>query len=119
MEFLKTPEKRAKFTAQLAHFKHLNPEFASSIPGNQRKPAELLRLLVAQGAGPKCWVISENADLDGQEMDLLTALRETIGSGMGTFISWHTRKAGLFRRRGWQLHPGALNASLNLLTTNY
>ena len=36
LEFLKSPKKRAKFIAQLAHFKHLNPKFVVSIPGNQQ-----------------------------------------------------------------------------------
>jgi hypothetical protein len=87
LEFLKTPKRRAKFIDQLAHFKHLNPQFVVSIPGNQRNPASLLKLLSAKGAGPNCWVISENSEMDGREMDLETALRETIGSQMGTFLS--------------------------------
>jgi hypothetical protein len=35
LEFLKSPKKRTKFIAQLAHFKHLNPKFVVGIPGNQ------------------------------------------------------------------------------------
>jgi hypothetical protein len=87
LEFLKTPRKRAKFINQLAHFKHLDPQFLVSIPGNQRNPASLLKLLSAKGAGPNCWVISENSELDGREMELETALKETIGRQMGTFLS--------------------------------
>jgi hypothetical protein len=34
--FLKTPKTRAKFIAQLAHFKHLNPKFTLSIPGRKK-----------------------------------------------------------------------------------
>jgi hypothetical protein len=45
------------------------------------------KLLVGKGAGIKCWVISENADLDGSEIDLEIALKETVGRQMGTFIS--------------------------------
>ncbi len=87
LEFLESPKKRTKFIAQLAHFKHLNPKFIVGIPGNQQNPSSLLKLLVGKGAGAKCWVISENSELDGQEMDLETALKETIGRQMGTFIS--------------------------------
>jgi hypothetical protein len=87
LEFLKSSKKRAKFIAELAHFKHLNSKFAFSVPGNQQNPASLHKLLTAKGAASKCWVISENRDLDGQEMDLESALKETIGYGMGTFIS--------------------------------
>jgi hypothetical protein len=87
LEFLKTPKKRAKFIDQLAHFKHLNTQFAFSVPGNQRNPASLLRLLTQKGADPTCWVISENSDIDGREIDLQSALKETVGSQMGTFLS--------------------------------
>lgn len=87
LEFLKTPKRRAKFIDQLAHFKHLNPQFVVSIPGNQQNPASLLKLLSPKGASSNCWVISENSEMDGREMDLETALRETIGRQMGTFLS--------------------------------
>ena len=87
LEFLKSPKKRAKFIAQLAHFKHLNPKFVVGIPGNQQNPSSLQKLLAGKGAGSKCWVISENSELDGQEIDLQTALEKTVGYQMGTFIS--------------------------------
>jgi hypothetical protein len=96
LEFLESPKKRAKFIAQLAHFKHLNPKFVVGIPGNQQNPSSLLKLLLGKGAGTKCWVISENSELDGQEMDLETALKETIGRQMGTFISCVPGKLAYF-----------------------
>jgi hypothetical protein len=33
-----------------------------------------------------CWAISEDARFDGLELDLMTALSETIGYGMGTIL---------------------------------
>lgn len=96
LEFLMSPKGRAKFIAELAHFKHLNPRFASNIPGSQTNPVSLHKLLVAKGAGAKCWVISENHDLDGREMDLESALKETIGHQMGTFISCVPGKLAYF-----------------------
>jgi hypothetical protein len=94
--FLKSPKNRKKFIAQLAHFKHLNPMFTVDIPGNQHKPCSLQKLLIGKGAGSKCWVISENSELDGQEIDLLTALEKTIGYWMGTFISCIPGKLAYF-----------------------
>jgi hypothetical protein len=96
LEFLKSPKKRAKFIAQLAHFKHLNPKFLVDIPGNQRNPSSLQGLLTGKEAGTKCWVISENSELDGQEIDLQTALEKTIGCQMGTFISCIPGKLAYF-----------------------
>jgi hypothetical protein len=54
LEFLTSPKGRAKFIAQLGHFKHLNPKFAFSIAGSESNPVSLQQLLVAKGAGPKC-----------------------------------------------------------------
>jgi hypothetical protein len=96
LEFLKTPKKRAKFIAQLAHFKHLDPKFVVRISGNQQNPAALQTLLAGKGAGCKCWVISENSELDGQEIDLQTALEKTVGYQMGTFISCIPGKLAYF-----------------------
>jgi hypothetical protein len=96
MEFLKSAKKREKFIAQLAHFKHLDPKFVVRVPGNQRNPSSLQKLLVEKGAGTKCWVISENSELDGKEIDLQTALEETIGYQMGTLISCIPGKLAYF-----------------------
>jgi hypothetical protein len=53
LEFLKSPKKRAKFIARLAHFKHLNPKFVVGIPGSQQNPSSLQKLLAGKGAGSK------------------------------------------------------------------
>ncbi|HEY4740401.1 MAG TPA: hypothetical protein VIH76_07395 [Candidatus Acidoferrales bacterium] len=96
LEFLTTPKKRAKFIAQLPHFKHLNPKFAFSISGRNSNPASLLKLLAAKGAGAKCWIVSENPKLDARELDLKVALEETIGYGMATIISCIPGKLAYF-----------------------
>jgi hypothetical protein len=96
LEFLKTPKNRKKFIAVLAHFKHLDPKFATSISGSQSRSSEIVKLLVKKGSGDKCWVISENAELDAREIDLKTALQETVGRQMGTFISCIPGKLAYF-----------------------
>jgi hypothetical protein len=96
LEFIASPKKRVKLIKELAHFKSLNPVFMVRIPTKQRNAFGILELLKAKGAGPKCWVISENAKLDGKEMDLETALKETVGYQMGTLISCVPGKLGYF-----------------------
>ncbi len=60
-------------------------------------PSALVKLLLGKGAGIKCWVIFwENAELDGKEIDLQTALKETVGRQMGTFISCIPGKLAYF-----------------------
>jgi hypothetical protein len=87
LDFLTRPKRRPSFTTELAHFKALNPDYAKSIPPAQHDTFSIAKLLASKGAGRKCWVISENTELDAQEMDLETALRATVGRGMGTIIS--------------------------------
>ena len=42
------------------------------------------------------YVMSENRDLDGREVDLETALKETVGAQMGTLISCVLGSLGYF-----------------------
>jgi hypothetical protein len=87
LRFVSNPNRRAKFTAEPAHFRDLDVKYSLHIPPNQQNPASVVKLLASMGAGSKCRVITENLDLDGREMDLDAALKETIGYGMGTIIS--------------------------------
>jgi hypothetical protein len=96
LEIIAKPKKRAKLLTELSHFKALNPKFMVSIPPNQKNPAALVKLLRAKGAGTKCYVMSENRDLDGREVDLETALKETVGAQMGTLISCVPGRLGYF-----------------------
>lgn len=96
LEIIANPKKRSKFTRDLAHFKSLDPAVMVSIPPSQRNPQRIATLLKAKGAGTKCWVISENSKLDGQELNLEIALKETVGYQMGTLISCVPGKLGYF-----------------------
>jgi hypothetical protein len=69
------------------HFKSLNPKYIVPILPSHQNRSSVAKILAAKGAGSKCWVISEDSQFDGQEMELDAALRETIGRGMGVIIS--------------------------------
>lgn len=88
LAFLSKPKHRHKFTAELAHryTRFLQPQFLKAIPPSQRNPSAIYNLLRSLGAGEQCWVISEG-ELDGQEVELLLALNEVVGRGLGTLIS--------------------------------
>lgn len=96
LEFLTTPKRRRKLLDQLPHFKYWNPMFCVQIPSNQQHTAGILELLTRKGAGPRCWVISEFAEMDGTEVDLQEALEETIGREMGTILSCVPGKLAYF-----------------------
>jgi hypothetical protein len=76
LEIIAKPKKRAKLLNDLSHFKAFNPQFMVAVPPNQQNPSDLAKLLKAKGAGAKCYVMSENQDLDGHELDLETALKQ-------------------------------------------
>lgn len=88
LAFLAHPKKRRRFTDELAHRRDrfLQSKFFRSIPPSQRNPSALFAILKGLGAPDNCWVISQG-DLDGREVDLLVALKEVVGYGMGTLIS--------------------------------
>ena len=94
--FIANPKKRAKLLGELAHFRALNPEFQVAIPPNQQNPEGVLKILRSRGASQRCWVISENREIDGLETDLTMALEETIGRQMGTIISCVPGKLAYF-----------------------
>ena len=96
--FIATGKGRAKIIRELSHFKALDPQFMRSIIPSQHDAGSVAKLIRirSKGAGPSCWVISENSDLDGKEADLLLALKETIGYQMGTIISCFPGKLGYF-----------------------
>jgi hypothetical protein len=96
LEMIVKPKKRAKLLTQLSHFKALDPQFMVAIPANQQNPSSLVKMLREKGAGARCYVVSENSRLDGKEVELETALEETVGYQMGTLISCVPGKLGYF-----------------------
>ena len=95
-EFLKTPKNRKKFRAELAHFNALDPRYVVNILPRDQTPASILKILAAKGAGSKCWVISDDSDLDWRELDLGETLEEIIGRSFGTFLSCVPGKLAYF-----------------------
>ncbi len=87
LELLPNPRRRRDVLKELAHFKHLDLRWALAIPPNSTRPITIMKLLQSKGAPARCWVTSESSKLDTKEMDLLEALKEVVGYGMGTFPS--------------------------------
>jgi hypothetical protein len=81
-------KKRRKFVDEFAHHGTyiLAPECLKSIKPSQQNPDSICAILRSLGAPDTCHVISEGS-FDGKEMELLSALNEVVGRGMGTVIS--------------------------------
>jgi hypothetical protein len=106
--FLTNPKSRKKFTASLAHFRWFDQRFATPIPWKVDPKLKLweqhvqgteniYRLLKSKGAGVTCWVISEDPEIDGRELDLKAALEHVNGRQIGTILSCVPGKLAYFQ----------------------
>jgi hypothetical protein len=90
-------KKRRKFVDEFAHHGTyiLAPECLRSIRPSQQNPDSIFAILRSLGAPDTCHLISEGS-FDGEEMELLSALNEVVGRGMGTVISCLPGQLGYF-----------------------
>ena len=91
-------KKRRKFVHELAHHGTyiLAPECLRSIKPSQQHPDSIYAILRGLGAPDTCHLISEDGNFDGREMELLAALKQVVGGGMGTVISCLPGRLGYF-----------------------
>jgi hypothetical protein len=86
-EILSTPRLRHKFTSQLAHFADFDPKYRVPIPSNKLFAENIVLELQKRHSPNIVFAISEDPALDAKELPLPEALREIVGSGMGTVLS--------------------------------
>ncbi|HUA87516.1 MAG TPA: hypothetical protein VMB85_26855 [Bryobacteraceae bacterium] len=79
-----TAKGRDKLRQSLAHFDDWDSRFIHRVDGD---PQAVYEALSKRGALRECYVVSEDRRFDASRMDLLEALKATIGNGMGTVIS--------------------------------
>ena len=96
LAFLKNPKRRRDITRELAHFKWIDPRIVRAIPPEKSSPVGIASILRQKGAPESCWLISEDADMDGREFPLTDALKRIVGYGMGTIVSCIPGKLGYF-----------------------
>ena len=96
--FLASRKNRKKFTESLSHFRWFDPRFTASVQWKVDPKLSLwekhcagieniVRLLKSKGAGATCWAISEDAEIDGRQLDLREALKHVRGRQIGTILS--------------------------------
>ena len=95
-EGLISTKRRQKLVSSLDHTSDLRFELATKISPNRQTPAEIYSELKGKGAADKCYVISSNSNIDGQELDLMSVLEDVVGYGDGTFLSCIPGKLGYF-----------------------
>jgi hypothetical protein len=86
-ESLAPAKRRDTLRSQLPHLTHLDPRFVSPAP--ELSAIELGARLREHGAGDRCYLLSEDPDLDGRELPLDEALVAIVagGSPHATFVS--------------------------------
>jgi hypothetical protein len=86
-ESLAPAKRRDTLRSQLPHVTHLDPRFATPVP--EQTAVELAEQLREKGAGDRCYLLSEDPDLDGRELPLDEALFALMvaGSPHATFAS--------------------------------
>jgi len=82
-EFVSKPRSRAKFIANLAHFKDLDFGKFRKLGGNE---ADHIREMARSAKFDVCYVISENRRIDARFLEVEKAINDTIGYGMGTLL---------------------------------
>jgi hypothetical protein len=100
LEMLANPKRRAKATAQLAHFAWLDPRWIVPIENRMQHPPLINQILRSRGAGETCYILSESSSLDGTHGPLLKTLQEIVGYGMGTLLSCIPGQLGYFEGEG-------------------
>jgi len=86
-ESLAPAKRRDTLRSQLPHLTHLDPRFTTPVP--EQTAVELAAWLREKGAGDRCYLLSEDPDLDGRELPLDEALVAIMagGSPHATFAS--------------------------------
>jgi hypothetical protein len=83
---------RAKFSSTLV----LSEEKRQTLPGSDQNPASIHQLLRSSGAPEACYTISEDADLDGRNVNLREVLDRLVGAGVETIVSCIPGKLAYF-----------------------
>ena len=107
--FLSNPKNRKKFTESLSHFRWFDQRLAAPLKWKVDQDPKLTpwgkhvsgidniyRLLKSKGAGPTCWAMSEDSEIDGRELDLREALEHVSGRQIRTILSCVPGKLAYF-----------------------
>lgn len=83
VEFVSRSRSRSKFIGRLAHLNDLDFGKFRKLSNNE---ASQIREMARNAKFDICYAISENKRIDGQFLDIESAIKDTIGYGMGTLL---------------------------------
>jgi hypothetical protein len=85
MVLLSSEKGRKKLGDSLHHSYDFDPRWAEYV-GDRKTAGDIAALLRAAGAGPTCYCISSERDLDGETVPLENALERVVQSGFGHYL---------------------------------
>ena len=96
LEQLASSKNRRKFTSKFDHhgLDYFIPECIRSIEPRYQHAPDIASILRTMGAPEGCHIIGGKRD--GEDMELLDALKETVGYGIGTVLSCIPGKLAYF-----------------------
>jgi hypothetical protein len=95
LEILASSKNRHKLTNEFDHHgRYIDSDCIRSILPRYQHPPEIAEILRGMGAPETCHVIGGSRD--GEEMELLAALKEVVGYGTGTVLSCIPGKLAYF-----------------------
>lgn len=90
------PKGRRKFIKSLSHSLELNPKYSEFLPSGLHSATKILNLLRKEKAPYVCYILSENPNLDGLTMPLVTALEEIFSTGSASILSCEPERLGVY-----------------------
>jgi hypothetical protein len=86
-ELLNTKRGREKIRRSLDHFGDLDLRFCQKPAPSEQHAGAIVKTLRSLGAPDACYVMSSWNNMDGRQMNLVEAVNEAVGCGMGCAIS--------------------------------
>jgi hypothetical protein len=87
LTLLKTPGKRKRILDRLNHGDDIDPRFLRKVPADLQATAALVETLRRKGALTAAYMVSDDPELDQQELPLEDAIAKAVNSYWGTAVS--------------------------------
>jgi len=100
LSLLQSRRGRRKLVDGFHHCRDLDNRFARLISSDQQSAQSIEEVLKKQGAPEICYVMAEDPNIDGKEMNLTDALSEIVGMDAGALVSCIPGKLAYFEMEG-------------------
>jgi hypothetical protein len=100
LSLLQSKRGRRKLVAGFHHCHDLDDRFARLIPSDQQSAGSIEQILKKHGAPEVCYVMADDENIDGTEMNLTDALSQVVGMDAGALISCIPGKLAYFEMEG-------------------